>query len=127
MNDQDFRKIYEEALQAGLEAGRNFKPTPMIVEEHKNMLDDNSPVVKEYFIADGVCGFAWVRIKPATQPFARWLKKVGIVDSPDYYGGYSIWCHEFNQSMQRKEAWAGAVAEVLNRYGIRCHAQSRLD
>jgi hypothetical protein len=116
----DYKAIYDEAMNAGIEAGKNAIPTPMIVSEG---------IVggKQWYVDEGACGFAWVVVSPATQPFARWLKKNGIVEGKSYGGGYSIWCSLFNQSITRKEAWASAFAKVLGKYNIKCYSSSRLD
>jgi hypothetical protein len=64
---------------------------------------------------DGVCGFAWVVVKPATSSFAKWLKKTGWADKA-YGGGLSIWIGGYNQSMTRKEAHAAAMASCEKRW-----------
>lgn len=124
---KDFQKIYDEAYKAGMEAGEKCNPTPMIVQQHKNMADDNSPIEQQWMVKGGVCGFAWINVKPATQAFAKWLKYKEIVKGVAYEGGYSIWVHEFGQSMEQKIAFASAFAEVLSRYRINCYVGSRLD
>lgn len=76
------------------------------------------------------CGFAWVRVFPATQPFGRFLKKAGIVDSASYGGGYTVFdaCgNRYTQSMFVKEAGTKAYAKVLQDHGIECYAESRMD
>lgn len=76
------------------------------------------------------CGFAWVRVLPATQPFGRFLKKAGIVDSASYGGGYTVFdaCgNRYTQSMFVKEAGTKAYAKVLRDHGIECYAESRMD
>ena len=76
------------------------------------------------------CGFAWVRVLPATQPFRRCLKKAGIVDSASYGGGYTVFdaCgNRYTQSMFVKEAGTKAYAKVLRDHGIECYAESRID
>jgi hypothetical protein len=123
----DYEKIYNEAFNAGMIAGNNHNPVPMIVQEHSNPLDDNSPVTKTYApVMGGVCGFAWINIKPATNPFVKFLKSMDI-GHKSYYGGYDWWISEFGQSMEKKEAFAQAAAKVLNSYGIKCYATSRMD
>jgi len=119
--------IYREAMTAGILAGNAHNPTPMVVQQHANPLNDNSAVVQSWQVSGGVCGFAWVNIRPATCQFARWLKKTGKVDHVAYEGGYNLWCHEFGQSMERKEKWADAVASVLQNHGIKAYARSRMD
>jgi malate synthase len=74
-----------------------------------------------------VCGFAWIKIRPATSAFAKWLVKTGKA-RPAYGGGLSIWISAHNQSMERKEAHARAMAKVLSeKLGINCYAESRMD
>jgi hypothetical protein len=122
----DYKAIYEQAIQAGNEAGNAVNPTPMVVQQHRDMLDDNSPVVKSYHVSEGVCGFAWVNVK-ANTGFGKWLKKRGICKETAYHGGYNLWCSGFGQSYDRKCAWASAVSQVLNDNGIKAYYQSRLD
>ena len=126
-SEQNFEAIYREAVLAGKFAMKEKIPTPMIVQEHSSPIDDNSPVKRQYYCGGGVCGFAWVKVIPATQPFARWLKKQKIVDSVSYTGGYDIWVHEGGQLMELKEAYAQAFSEVLRKHGIDVYAQSRMD
>jgi hypothetical protein len=123
----DFAAIYAEANEAGYWAGTNHEPTPMVVQQHTNPLNDNSPVVQQWNVPSGVCGFAWVNVRPATCAFARWLKKTGKVQHVAYEGGYNIWCSEFGQSMERKEKWASAFASVLQKNGIKAYSRSRMD
>ena len=37
------------------------------------------------------------------------------------------WWQEFGQSVEQKEAYADAYADVLQKYGIKAYAGSRLD
>jgi hypothetical protein len=122
----EFQKIWDEAHEAGMKALTSCEPVPMVVSQHENMLDDKSPVQQSWYVADGVCGFAWIKITPATQPFARWCKvNKGLKKS--YTGGYDIWVHEGGQSMQRKESYARAFVRVLKAHNIECYSQSRMD
>ncbi len=100
---------------------------PMIVQGHENPLDDSSPVVKQYFVEDGVCGFAWVNIKPANSAFGRWVKENQLGRPDSYAGGICVWIHDFNQSMQKKETYASAFAGVLRQHNITAYASSRMD
>ena len=141
MTDVEAMDIYREALDAGHTALRACKPIPMVVQEHVNMLDDNSPVKQEWFVGDGVCGFAWVNFKcvGVAAQWIRCLKRNGIAGDENDRGGnitinhdsyrhcYSFWVHEGNQSMQKKEVFAEAFAGVLQKHGIVCHAGSRMD
>ena len=124
----DFKTIWEEARKAGLEAGSLHTPKPMVVVQHANPLDDNSPVVHQYEpIMDGVCGFAWVNVKPGNSAFSKWLMSNGLARRDSYSGGVTINIHEYNQSYERKEKHAEAMAKVFQSNGIRAYAGSRLD
>jgi len=121
-------EVYREAYAAGLKAGHEVQVTPMVVgtetSPFSNIIDETK---QTYFVEGGVCGFAWVKIRPARGKFVQWLKEQNIGSKDNYEGGYTIWCHEFGQSLTRKEAFAGAFAEVLRGYGIDAYGQSRID
>lgn len=123
---QDWQKLYDLAREEGFKAVEACQVVPMVVQEHTNPLDDNSPVKKSYFVSDGVCGFAEIVISPGTCSFAKWLTKNNLARK-HYYGGVSIWVGEFNQSMQRKETYAHAFANILNKNGVKAYATSRMD
>lgn len=124
----DWKELYEKADKAGREAANNCVPTPMIVSQRVNPLDDNSRVEKEYFVPQGVCGFAWVNIKPGNHPFSNWLKKNNLARKDSYYGGVTIWVGDYGQSMELKEAYAGAFARTLRENGIeKSYMGSRMD
>lgn len=126
--DAEFAALFAKAHEAGMAAGQACTPTPMVVQQHASPLDDSSPVTQQWHVPDGACGFAWVKIGDARQPFCRWLKRTGKVRDRSYGGGYSIWVSEFGQSIARKEAYARAFAKVLQEGGIqRVYADSRLD
>ena len=123
-----FETLYNQAREAGLVAGAGSKPTPMVVGSPTtpfgNDIDQTKPT---YFVEDGVCGFAWINVKPGTSAFAKYLVKSGKARSDSYYGGVTIWVGEYNQSMQRKEAYAHAFAKILSDNGIKAYAASRMD
>lgn len=120
--------IYAEAAAAGIKAGSEVGVTPMIVGESTtpfgNTIDYSKPV---YYVSEGVCGFGWVNIKPARGKFVAFLKQSGIGRTDTYEGGYTVPVYEFNQSYERKVAYARAFAAVLNKYGIKAYASGRLD
>lgn len=123
----DYSAIWNEAYQAGLQAGNNAIPTPMVVTGHANPLNDNSPVTERYFVSEGCCGFAWIVVRPGNCGFAKWAKQNKSARA-EYGGGMCVyWVGEFNQSMTRKEAFADAFAAVLNKYGIQSSSRSRMD
>ena len=123
---KEFKILFNEARMAGIKAVLECKVTPMIVQQHSNMADDSSPVTKSWFVEDGVCGFASINIRPGNCPAANYAKK-HLGASKAYYGGVSIWVHEFNQSLQKKEAYASAFPAVLHNAGIWAHCNSRMD
>lgn len=112
----DFAPLFAKAAAAGKAAADAAIPAPMIVSGY-----ENDPVM------DGVCGFAWVNIKPGTSAFARYLKAQGLARTDSYYGGVSVWISYGGQSYTRKYAYASAFAAVLNDAGIKAFAMSRLD
>ena len=123
---REFQSIYNEAQEAGLEAVKRCTPTPMVVQSvdaYGRPTEGSQPEV----IDDGVCGFAWVNVKPATTKFARWMKAEGLARADSYYGGLLIWVSEFNQSMEKKETYARAFAQVLTNHGYTAYPMSRMD
>ena len=123
MNEQT---IYQQARDQGNAAVQQAYVAPMIVQQRQNPLNDNSTLVREYFVSDGVCGFASVTVKPANCKFAKYLVANGL-GRKAYNGGVSMSVHEFNQSLQKKEAYAHAFAKVLRDNGINAWSESRMD
>lgn len=116
-----YADAWRAAHDAGMAAGRAAQCEPMIVR------DMQTGHVYEP-VADGVCGFAWVVLRPATSRFARWAS-ANRGARKEYGGGLCLtWVSEFGQSMTRKEAYARAFAEVLRReLNLNVHAHSRMD
>lgn len=119
--------LFAKADAAGQAAGEAHAPQPMYVVQRENPFDDNSPIVKAYPpVMDGVCGFAWVNIRPGNSSFASWLRKRGL-GHKGYHGGWEYWVRGFGQSYERKMAYARAFAAVLSEAGIQAYASGRLD
>tara|TARA_Y100000310_G_C20562588_1_gene753794 strand:- start:551 stop:928 length:378 start_codon:yes stop_codon:yes gene_type:complete len=120
-------ELLTRAHEAGLSAGHGSTPTPMVVgtptEFFGSDIDHSKPT---YFVEGGVCGFAGVVIKPARGKFVSLLKKMGL-GYKHYYGGYYMPCHEFGQSLDRKEAYCEAFARIIGESGLRCYVHSRMD
>lgn len=116
MSETNYRALASQADAAGRAAAEAVNPRPMTVVGGG----------QEYFVADGVCGFAWVVVKPGNSPFARFAKQ-NLRAHKHYYGGVEIWVSGYGQSMQRKEAYASAYADVLRNAGIQAYSQSRMD
>lgn len=119
--EKQFKAIWAEALVRGLEAGKRANPEPMTV------VMQASGETKRFYEPEGLCGFAWVNIRPGTSSFARWLKSKGVAETDWTYGGVSYHVREHNQSIERKEAHAEAIADTLKEHGIDAIAMSRLD
>jgi hypothetical protein len=111
-------EIAEMAHRAGLKAGNEVIPNAVNIVSNGLVIDT---------MQDGVCGFAWINIRPARGAFVNYLKARQWGDVNTYSGGYDIWVSQFNQSMTRKHAYAIAFAEVLNQYGIKASASCRMD
>jgi hypothetical protein len=126
LRNELFQSVYDAAMRAGQEAGDKHTPRPMVVSQHSNPLDDNSTIQEQWIVNSGVCGFAWVIVKPGTSSFARWLVKQGL-GGKHYYGGVRIWIGDYRQSYEKKVAHAGAMAKHLQNVGIRAYSDSRLD
>lgn len=133
LSKDQFAEVYKEAHDAGVAAMNACRPRPMVVTEYANPLHGILPnqqpgeIKNQWFVADGVCGFAWISIHPGSSSFARWLVKHGRAHKSYGETGVRIWVSEGNQSVKRKEAYAEAFAKVLQSYGITAYAGSRLD
>lgn len=119
-------ELYREADAAGKAAAANVQVNPMIIYRRANPLDDASEIIKTYVVNDGVCGFAKVIIKPANSKFAKWLITHELARR-HYEGGVYINVSVYGQSLQRKEAYANAFANILADAGINAYMESRLD
>lgn len=111
-----YQKIYEDAHKSGIEAVKKASIVPMTVMSGS----------QKWFIEDGVCGFAWVKVMPANSKFARFLVQKGVAKKA-YDGGVNMWIGDFNQSLQKKEVYARAFANVLKKHGVNAYADSRID
>lgn len=129
---EQFQRIVADADDAGMRAAKDCVPRPMVVGTPvspfgNSPMDTSKPM---HYVEDGACGFAWVTISPGTASFSRWAKEhAGFRKA--YGGGLQLWVSDFNQSVARKEAYAGAFARVLNEHaavtGVRAYPGSRLD
>ena len=128
--------IHLAAATAGTEALNACTPQPMVVVD--GGLGSFGGIVEggaEYFVEGGACGFAWVHFKANTKEnrkFLAGLKKAGLVTDTiwhkdTYRGGYSYNVFQGGQSIQRKEAFGGAFAQVLRDNGIKAYMMSRMD
>jgi hypothetical protein len=116
------------------------KVKPMVVQQHADIADDNSPVTQQWVVGGGPCGFASIRVKCVNGPsrkFIAQLKKAGLAggqnshcewNKSDYYGGFM---KSFGliggQSLAYKSAYAYAYEGVLAGAGINTWVWTRMD
>ena len=134
MERETFRIICNEAHQAGVAAVEQLNVVPMIVGEETSFLSGKLDYSKPtYFVEDGVCGFAWVSVYPANKGNTklgkeeRKLLETAGFRKNDYDRCHQLWVSAYNQSMQKKEAYAIAFSKILNENGITSYASSRMD
>lgn len=111
--------LYDKAYQAGNAAANAAIPEPMIVQDAQTGYV-YAPIM------DGVCGFAWVIVRPGNSRFARYLKEERGCRK-GYRGGISYYVGGYGQSYTRKVAFAEAFAATLRDAGIDAYAEGRLD
>ena len=129
-----FTQLCENASEAGYAAVAKLQVVPMVVGQETSLfsgvIDETKPT---YFVADGVCGFSWINVYPANKGNTRCGKEERrVLESAgfrknDYEKSYQLWISDFNQSMQKKEAYADAFAKVLRENGVRAYSGSRMD
>lgn len=128
------KTICNNADAAGLAAVREAQVVPMVVGQETSLfsgvIDKTKPT---YYVEDGVCGFAWVNVYPANKGNTRLGKEerraleASGFRKNEYEKCYQLWISQFNQSMQKKEAYAQAFAKVLRDAGIKSYSGSRMD
>lgn len=120
-------RLFRKAHVAGIEAGEGTTPAPMVVGEPTIWFGSKIDYSKRtYHEPEGMCGFAWVTIRPGTCSLARQAVALGV-GSTAYDGGVSIWVGDHGQSYDRKMKHAAAYAAVLCEAGIDARANGRLD
>lgn len=111
-------EVIGEAIRAGQAAHDSAVPIPMGVTDGR----------QTWVVNDGVCGFAWVNVHGvrSNSKVGKALIANGFRKS-DYEKCLQFWVHTPNQSMDRKEAYARAFADVLTQHGIKAYPGSRMD
>lgn len=117
MTETEMDLLIARADLAGTQAAMGITPRHMVVTGMQG---------QRYDVPEGPCGFAWVTLRPGTSRLARYMKKLGIADKA-YGGGVQVWVSAFGQSIDRKEAYARAYAQVLQEAGIQASPGSRMD
>lgn len=131
LSKAEMKALLARAGEAGETAFRAAIPEPMIVYTPADPVgsllggDDGGPDPNEpvYQVNEGVCGTAWVNIKPGGSRFARWLIKEGYARPDSYRGGASLSLYRVcgdrgSQSLTRWSAAAREIARVLREAGI---------
>jgi hypothetical protein len=108
-----FSALAAKADAAGQKASSALGPVPINGDYEKGNL--------------AYCGFAWIRVRPATSSFAKWAKANIDAEVDDYKGGLLISSPLTSQSLVRNEAYCEAYAEVLNKAGIKAYVTSQVD
>lgn len=132
---ESFAAAVAKAAQAAEDAAKATVPTPMIVQQHASPLDDRSPVIKEWRVDGGPCGYATIYVRPATCSFARWAVKSGLGRVSRYHGGVALSVYpQFSkssplcQSYEVNTAYANAYAKALeDALGLSLYVHSYLD
>jgi hypothetical protein len=114
--DVKFSMLWNAAYAAGVNAVTAANVQAMVVSDGKG---------KQWYVADGPCGFAWITV-PGNSAFGKWGKAKGLF-SKGYPKGLMYWVGEFNQSIQKKQTFAAAAAEVLRKAGVDAWSGSRMD
>ena len=116
--EAQFAADWNAACAAGVRAVDALSVTPMLISGREG----------SYLVEGGPCGFAQVEVRPRNSPFAKWLIRQNLGRSSDYQKCVYVWVSDFGQSMQRKEAWADAVAAFLTAKGYSgVSSSSRMD
>jgi len=115
VNENNIASIVAEAQKAGLVALENAIPRAMLVDNR-------------YLVEGGVCGFAWVNVYGvrSNSKLGTALRILGFRKN-SYEKAHQYWVFDGGQSMERKEAYAYAMAEVLQKAGLRAYGGSRMD
>jgi hypothetical protein len=127
--DAQLHALFAAAGRAGAAAVAKINPTPVQVVQTADPFDPTSPVVKRFApMTGGVCGFAWVTIRPGNSRLARFAKKHYGARTDHYAGGVRINISQYGQSFERKAAFADAFAQVFRDAGYeRVWSGSRID
>ena len=118
VNEINIHQIFADAIKAGQIAMEDAIPKPMVVCGGQ----------RAYLVEGGVCGFAWVHIYGVriNSKLGKALTALGC-GRDSYNKALSFWVFDGGQSMERKEAYAYAMADVLQKAGLRAYAGSRMD
>ena len=106
-----FASDFDMAMLVGRKAAEAAEPETMHI-----VGADADGVTRHYSVSEGVCGYAYITVRPANSSFGRWLVKEGHARKA-WGGGLTINISDYNQSMTRKAAHAKAAADFLTEQG----------
>ena len=136
MDNTTWQGIYDEARSAGLTAATVKKPQTVAFFESDGLSPETDTTLaqavqqgKQVWVeTEGVCGFAWIHFPKWREPFEKWLVASGNGKLEHYPKNHvSIWVSEFNQSYERKVAYAQTFAAALQKHSITAYPGDRLD
>lgn len=138
MKSSEFPALFEELKSVSHAALADCPaPTPMIVGTPTTPLGNDVDMTKQvWYVADGVCGFAYVVLENGRTGFAQWLLKNGL-GNKWWSGGRTkgvvvntyprFGFAEPGQSYEKSKFVAGKVAARLRDYGIDAWVDARID
>lgn len=131
----DYDVYIRAAMEVADEAFLACKPVPMVVGQAADLFSNKIIPGTEEIVEDGLCGFAWVRIKPARGPLIKYLKKIDFgnksFSEPGWYISFYDICpkRSHSQSIARKEAACRAFVAKMQEFmpDLTIFMESRLD
>lgn len=125
LSDFQCKTLFESADEAGTLAADSIE-LPVVTLQDSDVFGNLKPDGNKYSFS-GLCGFAVVHF-PANTRFSKWAVLVGIARKDSYHGGLRMNVFQFNQSYDKKVAYASAFANVLLENGIKkVWVEDRLD
>lgn len=129
--DNYFKSILDEAIEAGEKALHECIPTPQVFYSADFSGNQIGPKTLE---TEGNCGGAYIRGINGHEPFIKWMKRnhprtitKGTYKGYDIIGLTNLMKRNYTgQSAERYEAFARAVAKVLTNHGIKCEVKAYL-
>lgn len=120
--------IYNLAVWHAETASKNIVPHPVRWASAHRWSDVGiDPDQPSWVENEGLCGFAWVTIRPARGEFVKYLKSRGIGHKNYSGSGWTINTTTLEQSFERNEAWANTFCAILEKYNIHSTVTTRLD
>lgn len=107
---KQFKFILNNCLRTANKAMAAVTPTPMVVTEHSDPLDDRSSIVRQDYVASGACGYVGLYL-PKNFAFTKWL--VANHYAYDFGSFVSLETPKTTQSYEQLRAWSHAFRRML--------------